>query len=38
MAFWGDLRYIWLILDSLFNDIELGDEILVNSTRYDNKK
>lgn len=37
MAFQGDLRYIWLVYDYLFNDVELGDEVLVNSTRYDNK-
>ena len=30
-------RYIWIVPDYLLNDIELGDEVLVNSTRYDNK-
>lgn len=33
-------RYIWIVPDYLIDDIELGDEVLVNSTRYDikNKK
>lgn len=30
-------RYVWIVPDYLFNDVELGDEVLVNSTRYDDK-